>query len=76
MYDIRGKLVHSFLIIDFSTQGDVLECLFWGDGVVAMTSDMQIFVAEVCRSFASVHPKSGYFPRCTTDLVYTCILRL
>ena len=50
MYDIRGKLVHSFLIIDFTTQGNVLECLFWGNGVVAMTSDMQIFVAEVSET--------------------------
>lgn len=47
MYDIRGKLVHNFLVIDFTTQGNVIECLFWGNGVVAMTADMQIFVAEV-----------------------------
>jgi hypothetical protein len=46
MYDIRGKLVHNFLVIDFTTQGNIVECFFWGNGVVAMTSDMQIFEAS------------------------------
>ena len=47
MYDIRGKLVQNFSIIDFSTPANILECLFWGNGIVAITSDMKIFVAEV-----------------------------
>jgi hypothetical protein len=53
MYDIRGKLVHNFLVIDFTTQGNIVECFFWGNGVVAMTSDMQIFVAEVKSAISS-----------------------
>ena len=53
MYDIRGKLVHNFLVIDFTTQGNIVECFFWGNGVVAMTSDMQIFVAEVKGAISS-----------------------
>lgn len=56
MYDIRGKLVHNFLVIDFTTQGNIVECFFWGNGVVAMTSDMQIFVAEVqCGISSALH---------------------
>jgi hypothetical protein len=46
IYDIQGKLVYNFLILDLMTSANVLECIFWGDGVVAITSDMQIFVAE------------------------------
>ena len=47
IYDIRGKLVQNFSVVDFSTSANVLECLFWGNGIVAMTADMQIFVVEV-----------------------------
>ena len=47
IYDIRGKLVQTFSVIDFSTSANILECLFWGNGIVAVTTDMQIFVAEV-----------------------------
>jgi hypothetical protein len=59
MYDIRGKLVHNFLVIDFTTQGDVIECLFWGNGVVAMTADMQIFVAEVKACHLELYSSSA-----------------
>jgi hypothetical protein len=59
MYDIRGKLVHNFLVIDFTTQGNVIECLFWGNGVVAMTADMQIFVAEVQACYRELCPSSA-----------------
>ena len=74
--------MHSFLIIDFTTQGNVLECLFWGNGVVAMTSDMQIFVAEVCRNSSSAHLLSGYFfqiydfPSSPKAFMHTHILHL
>ena len=54
MYDIRGKLVQNFSIIDFSTSANVLECLFWGNGIVAITTDMQIFIAEVYSTPARV----------------------
>lgn len=47
MYDILGKLVHNFLLLDLTTSANVLECVFWGDGIVAVTSDMQLYVAEV-----------------------------
>lgn len=47
MYDIHGKLLKSFLLLDVSTTAHVLECRFWGNGLVAITSDMQLFAAEV-----------------------------
>ena len=47
MYDILGKLTHSFLLVELTTSANICECLFWGDGVVGITMDMQIFVAEV-----------------------------
>lgn len=50
LYDIHGKLVRNFLLLDLSTTSHVLECHFWGNGVVCITSDMQIFVAEVIIS--------------------------
>ena len=46
IYDIHGKLARNFLLLDVVTTAHVLECHFWGNGVVAITSDMQIFVAE------------------------------
>ena len=47
IYDIHGKLVRNFLLLDAVATAHVLECHFWGNGVVAITSDMQLFVAEV-----------------------------
>ena len=51
IYDIHGKLVRNYLLLDVVTTSHVLECHFWGNGVVAITSDMQLFVAEVSRLF-------------------------
>ena len=50
IYDIHGKLTRNFLLLDVVTTAHVLECHFWGNGVVAITSDMQIFVAEAILS--------------------------
>jgi hypothetical protein len=46
IYDIHGKLVRNFLLLDAVTTVHVLECHFWGNGVVVISSDMQLFVAE------------------------------
>jgi hypothetical protein len=49
-YDIHGKLVRNFLLLtltDTSSTAHILECHFWGNGVVAIASDMEIHVAEV-----------------------------
>ena len=58
IYDIRGKLVQNFSVVDFSTSANVLECLFWGNGIVAMTADMQIFVVEVIFIYLISHSLS------------------
>lgn len=47
MFDIFGKLVTQFSLLDPQTSSIVSECQFWGDGVAALTSDMIIFVVEV-----------------------------
>jgi len=46
IYDIHGKLVRNFLLLEAATTVHILECHFWGNGVVAISSDMQLFVAE------------------------------
>lgn len=48
IYDIHGNLVQSFLLLEASNNAHVMECQFWGNGVVAMASDLQLYVAEVC----------------------------
>lgn len=55
IYDIHGKLVRNFLLLDAVTTVHVLECHFWGNGVVAISSDMQLFVAEVCYFIKECH---------------------
>ena len=60
VYDILGKLVHNFLLVDLTTSANVLECVFWGDGIVAITSDMQIFVAEGISSIDATMPPRKY----------------
>lgn len=46
LYDIHGKLLKTFLLLDVTTTSHIQECKFWGNGVVAMTADLQLFVAE------------------------------
>jgi hypothetical protein len=49
IYDIFGKVIKNFMLPENSTSSiHILECQFWGNGIVAMNADMQIFVAEVC----------------------------
>jgi len=58
LYDIYGKLVRNFLLLEVVTAAHVVECHFWGNGVVAITSDMQIFVAEgISSPDATVGPR-------------------
>ena len=58
VYDILGKLVNNFLLLDLTTSANVLECMFWGDGIVAITTDMQLFVAEGISSMgATILPR-------------------
>lgn len=46
MYDIHGKLVSTFSLVDAGVTVQIQECHFWGNGVVSMTSDSQLLVAE------------------------------
>ena len=46
LHDIHGKIVRNFLLLDVITAVEIVECHFWGNGVVALTSDMQLHVAE------------------------------
>lgn len=58
LYDIYGKLVRNFLLLEVVTTAHVVECHFWGNGVVVITSDMQIFVAEgISSPDATVGPR-------------------
>jgi hypothetical protein len=50
VYDIHGKLVRNFLLLDAITAVHLIECHFWGNGVVALSSDMQLYVVEVCMA--------------------------
>jgi hypothetical protein len=45
VYDIHGRLVKNFVL----APGDatLVECHFWGNGVVGLSADMQLFVYEV-----------------------------
>jgi hypothetical protein len=49
-YDIHGKLAKTSLLMDAVSSAHIVECHFWGNGVVAMASDMELHVAEVCIS--------------------------
>jgi hypothetical protein len=60
MYDIQGNSVYNFLIIDLMTITDVLECVFWGDGVVVVTANMQIYVAEGLSTMDVLTPPRKY----------------
>ena len=47
LLDINGKLVQNFLIhSNTSSSHHIVECQFWGNGVVCMASDMQIYVVD------------------------------
>ena len=46
VYDIHGDVVSEFQI--HSEIGiQLLECHFWGNGIVSISSRMELFVAEV-----------------------------
>jgi hypothetical protein len=63
VYDILGKLVYNFLLVDLTTSANVVECLFWGDGVAAITADMQVFVADgVACMDATLAPRKYRMP--------------
>ncbi len=49
MFDIHGKLLKQFTLLDNGSTNHIVECHLWGNGVAAMTSDTLIFVAEVLK---------------------------
>ena len=56
-----GVDIHGHIVIDVSLANDaskttlkILECSFWGDGVVGVGSDMQLYVAEVGLTVSSL----------------------
>ncbi len=58
MYDIHGKLIHSFVLVDLVNKNiHVMECHFWGNGVVVIASDMQLYVAEGITSIESTNQR-------------------
>ena len=46
VYDIYAKLVQRISMMDSTYPAQILECAFWGDGVVAISSDFQLFVVD------------------------------
>ena len=51
MYNIHGKLLKSFLLWDSSLTIHILECKLYGNGIVAIASDLTVFTAEVRLSY-------------------------
>ena len=46
IFDIWGRLISEFQMGGVENRVHLLECHFWGDGVVAMGADMNLYVAE------------------------------
>lgn len=78
MYDIGGNIVYTFLIMELMTIADVLECVFWGDGVVVVTAKMQIYVAEGLSTMDALTPPRKYKLRTglNAERFYTSIAML
>lgn len=57
LYNIHGDLMRSFLLLDVVTSAHVLECQFWGNGVVVLASDYKLYVAEVLSCFTALVSK-------------------
>jgi hypothetical protein len=57
VYTIHGVLITKFSIFGEHTASNmrVMECQFWGDGLVAMASDFQLYAVEVRVDY---HPSS------------------
>lgn len=53
VYDIHGIMVRNFVLSPGDTT--LIECHFWGNGVVGLSSDMQLFVYEVHYSSIFVY---------------------
>ena len=53
IYDIHGGFLRFFRLIEILTNAEILECKFWGDGVVAISSDMRLWVAEGLASLSA-----------------------
>lgn len=47
MFSIHGHLTRCFQLLEGAiNNAKLLECLFWGNGVVGISSDMQLHAAE------------------------------
>jgi len=60
IYDIHGKLLRNFLLLDVMSNTHVIECQFWGNGIVAIGADMQLYVAEGIASIDLTTPPRVY----------------
>ena len=47
MYDLRGRFITDFQLLDMTDSTPILEIHFWGNGAAAITSSMVIKVVEV-----------------------------
>lgn len=56
MFDLYGRIVTEFELLESLTSPPILECHFWGNGVAALTSDYFIRVAEVCFIYSYTTP--------------------
>lgn len=56
IYDLHGRLITDFHLLDMNDITPVQECHFWGNGVAAITANMMIKVAEV--SFNPINSNS------------------
>jgi hypothetical protein len=72
MYDILAKPVQNFLLLDLTTSASILECRVWGNGVVAITADMQLYVAEVGLDYDNWHRR---IPLYMSSIKASCINR-
>ena len=76
LYDLHGKLLQNISIFEVvpSATLQILECNFWGNGVVCMASDMQVYVLEGLSVDLAQSPRKYKIKTCLTkDRPYTSI---
>ena len=51
IYDTIGKLIKSFMLLEITSVHKIVECVFWGDGVVSVATDLQLYIADGLSSY-------------------------
>jgi hypothetical protein len=56
IFDMFGRLLKNTALIDAATMTRIIECRFWGDGLVAISADYKLYVLDglASRDFSSL----------------------